>query len=128
MTSDQKLKAEVNYGPHGVGDPDDMTLRKMEKNLLIPQIRRKIVNKEKCPKEIEEYQDCVCKTDLIFAAFRCKDLKLKMANCLEFWNEDEDLYRRAKNVYLEERREYRKTGITKETKEYLTKYINEMKK
>lgn len=176
MTSDKKSKTKVDHGPHGLGknkcshfitkiigsclkfghcillgDPDDKTLRKMEENLLIPQIRRKIVKEEKCPKEIEgcifyllksfnnfqcltnsiivtEYQNCVNKTGLILAAFKCKDLKLKLADCLEFWNEDEDLYRRAKNLYLEERTEYRRTGISREKKEYLTKYINEMQK
>lgn len=42
-----------SLGPHGVGDPDDRTLRKTEKNVLIPQLRRKIVREEKCSKDIE---------------------------------------------------------------------------
>lgn len=36
-----------------VGDPDDISLRKMEMKLLIPQIRREYIKNEKCPKEIE---------------------------------------------------------------------------
>lgn len=74
--TEEETKRKKNWGPHGygkaivsvncsvpripasisggfAGDPDDYSLRKSEKNLLIPQIRRQIVKEEKCAQVIK---------------------------------------------------------------------------
>ncbi|XP_065206414.1 COX assembly mitochondrial protein homolog [Planococcus citri] len=110
-------------GPHGLGDPDDKSLSKNERNLLIPQIRRRIVKEEKCPNEIKEYEECVCSIGLMMAGIKCKDLKVKMSDCLEFWNDCDELQKRARREYLEERAEYRRSGICSDNRKFMDEYL-----
>ncbi|KAK7603860.1 hypothetical protein V9T40_003859 [Parthenolecanium corni] len=125
--SNEKPK-KSRYGPHGVGNPDDLSLRKMELNILIPQYRREIVKNEKCPKEIDEYQNCVLEHGLFKASISCRSEKVALHNCLEFWNDDEELFLRAKKRYLEERSEYRRTGVSKDNREIVEQYLEDKKK
>lgn len=132
------------------GDPEDRTLRKSEKNLLIPQIRRKIVREEYCPNEIKSdiiilknfaqildscsqllffiaYEECVIQTGLLRAPLGCKELKIKMAHCLEFWNENDDVQRRAREEYLQERSEFRRTGVCRDDRKFMDEYLKSKK-
>ncbi len=51
-----------------------------------------------------------------------------MHDCLEYWNDDDELTARARKLYLEERSEYRRTGVCTQNREYILKYLEEKKK
>lgn len=46
-----------------------------------------------------------------------------MADCLEFWNDNDQVHRRAREEYLEERSEYRRTGISRDKREFFEQYM-----
>ncbi|KAG8042583.1 hypothetical protein G9C98_005217 [Cotesia typhae] len=91
-----KVRKSVPYtpwtgGPHNLGDPDDKSLRKVEKDILIPKKVRERAKNEKCVDEVKENQ--------------------KMWNCYEKWYHDQELIDRCTQEYLNERTIYRRTGI-----------------
>jgi hypothetical protein len=40
-------------GPHGVGDPDDMSMRKVESSVLVTQIIKDRAHLLKCPDQVK---------------------------------------------------------------------------
>ncbi|KAF2349690.1 hypothetical protein FHG87_019554 [Trinorchestia longiramus] len=52
--SDIKKKTKPSQGPFGYGDPDDLSLRKVETEILIPKKMREIAHKEKCTQEVSD--------------------------------------------------------------------------
>ncbi|XP_068218803.1 COX assembly mitochondrial protein homolog [Palaemon carinicauda] len=105
-------------GPHGLGDPDDKSLRKVEIEVLIPKKMRDIAKKEKCPKEVEEFTKC-CKGSGVAMVYKCRPENTALWNCLEVWYNDDQLKERCKKEYLEERTEFRRTGLTKKERQRL---------
>ena len=72
-----------------------------------------------------EYEECVLRAGLITGPIKCKEQKLKMNDCVTYWHDNEELMARAKQEYLEDRSEYRRTGVCKQNREYLTKVMQE---
>ncbi|KAF7395611.1 hypothetical protein HZH68_009661 [Vespula germanica] len=109
------LPPKYGAGPHGIGDPDDKTLRKVEIDVLIPQIIRDKTKKEKCVPEVEEFTKC-CKENNFMMIFKCRKENNKLKGCLEKWFYDKDFQEECKQIYLQERSEYRRTNIPKKLK------------
>lgn len=102
-------------GPHDLGDPDDKHLRKVEKDVLIPQIMRDRAKAEKCVQEVAEFTEC-CKNSYVLMPFMCKAQNNALVNCLSKWYNDPTFQEECTEQYLNERSEYRRTGIPKNSK------------
>lgn len=77
---------------------------------MIPKKMREIARKEKCFEEAANFTKC-CKDSNILMTFKCRSETDALKNCLTKWYQDEDFKERCKNEYLQERSEYRRTGI-----------------
>jgi len=102
-------------GPLGLGDPNDKTLRRVELDVLIPKKMREKAKQEKCAKEVAEFQKC-CTEHNIGLVVACQDTNQKMRECLTHWFRNEGFIKQCTEEYLQERTEYRKTGITQKQK------------
>jgi len=116
--TEETAKKAANLGPHGLGDPDDKTMRKVEENVLVPQIMRRIAKVEYCSKEVDTFNQC-CKRERFMFAFRCQEENKIQQDCLLGWYNNDEFRQRCTKIYLEERTEYRRTGLNKKQKEYL---------
>ncbi|XP_072385632.1 COX assembly mitochondrial protein homolog [Diabrotica undecimpunctata] len=103
-------------GPHGLGDPDDLSLRKVEIEVMVPKKMREIARVEKCFKEVAEFSTCGKNAGLLMV-FKCRGENDKLRSCLTKWYEDEEFKDRCRKEYLQERSEYRRTGITTKEKQ-----------
>ncbi|XP_012283002.1 COX assembly mitochondrial protein homolog [Orussus abietinus] len=99
-------------GPHGLGDPDDKSLRKLERDVIITEKMRVKSKKEKCKAEFEAFSEC-CKNSNLFLAVACRKENADFKTCLRQWFTNEQLREECTQEYLEERSEYRRTGIPK---------------
>lgn len=108
-------------GPHGLGDPDDKTLRKVEIDVMIPKLMRDRTKVLKCPIEVSQFEAC-CKARGLMMWWHCRRENDALKSCLTKWYNNEEFKEECKQIYLEERTEYRKTGITKKKREYLEKH------
>lgn len=93
-----------------VGDPDDLTLRKVEVDVLVTKKMRDIARAEKCVQEVADFTEC-CKNTGILMVVKCRNENSALKSCLTRWYEDEDFKNRCKQEYLQERSEFRRTGI-----------------
>ncbi|KAJ8931096.1 hypothetical protein NQ314_016046 [Rhamnusium bicolor] len=109
-TKAKNIRDKYCAGPHGVGDPDDLSLRKVETSVLIPKKMRDIARTEKCVKEVEEFTKCG-KINNFTMVFRCRQENTVLQECLGKWFLDEDFRDKCTKEYLEERSNYRRTGI-----------------
>lgn len=109
------LLPKYGAGPHGIGDPDDKSLRKVELDVLIPQIVRDRTREEKCVPEVEEFKKC-CKEHKFGMIFTCRENNKKLQKCLERWYHDTQFFEECKQIYLDQRSEYRRTKNQQATK------------
>ncbi|GFV52407.1 COX assembly mitochondrial protein homolog [Trichonephila clavipes] len=105
------LPPTFSAGPKGLGDPDDRTMRKVEKEILIPMKIRDKTKKEKCFAENQAFAEC-CKASGFWMIFKCRAHTKALNSCLERWYHDEELKNICQEEYLQERAEYRRTGIS----------------
>ncbi|CAF3321549.1 unnamed protein product [Rotaria socialis] len=112
-------------GPHGLGDPDDKTLRKVELEVSIPGIVRDRAHREKCHYFIDEFGKCG-EQHGFWAVAKCRKEVKAMNECLAKWFNNEKFREECTQVYLDERTQYRETGVhTKQIKRPY--YINPQK-
>ncbi|XP_034934370.1 COX assembly mitochondrial protein homolog [Chelonus insularis] len=104
------LSSKLSGGPHGYGDPDDLSLRKVETNILIPDKVREKSRKIKCIKEVEAFNKCGKEAKLA-VTFKCTEERDKLVKCLDYWFHDAQLNEECKQEYLRERSEFRRTGV-----------------
>jgi len=103
-------------GPHGLGDPDDYKLRKIEQNVVIPKIVRERAKYEKCSEENKNFGDC-CLNNGFSMFYKCKPEVKKLNDCMAKWFVDTDFIKECRDQYLQERREYRLTGHRKHSEQ-----------
>ncbi|KAB0793324.1 hypothetical protein PPYR_12944 [Photinus pyralis] len=101
-----------SLGPYGLGDPEDKTLRKVEIEVCIPKRMREIAHREKCADQVKLFSEC-CKSNSVLMVVNCRHENSALKECLTRWYHDEAFKRKCTNDYLEERSEYRRTGISK---------------
>ncbi len=68
--------------------------------------------KEKCVAEVAEFTKC-CSSSSFLMAYTCRKENASMQECQKKWYQDEDFKNECKEIYLQERKEYRLTGIPK---------------
>jgi COX assembly mitochondrial protein 1 len=100
------------------GDPDDRRLRKVEIEIMIPKKMRERARKEKCAPEEKEFSDCCLKAGLAMVV-KCRSENTRMKACLERWYKDEEFKKQCTEEYLQERAEYRRTGLSQKAQRYL---------
>lgn len=98
------------------GDPNDQTLRVVEKEVLIPKMMRERARKEKCVDQVREFNSC-SKENGVMLVFRCRKENSEMQECYKRWYLDENFKKECTEMYLAERAEYRRTGIPKRDRE-----------
>ncbi|XP_053210714.1 COX assembly mitochondrial protein homolog [Panonychus citri] len=98
-------------GPEPFGDPKDLSLRKIEKNVLIPEIMREIASKNQCKDVTKAFFDCAKEKGILIAP-KCNKHRDNLVNCMEYWLNDKDFRKETTIQYLKDRAEYRKTGVT----------------
>ncbi|XP_068618125.1 COX assembly mitochondrial protein homolog [Battus philenor] len=115
VTEKTVLPDKFSSGPHGLGDPEDRSLRKVEIEVLIPKLMREKAKSEKCVKEVEEFNHC-CKKSSVFMVVKCQEENSLMKSCLTSWYQNEDFRKLCTEEYLKERSEFRRTGVKKPMK------------
>ncbi|VVC29038.1 Hypothetical protein CINCED_3A007009 [Cinara cedri] len=108
----ENRKPRYGGGPHGLGDPDDYKLRKIEANVLIPKIIREKAKYEKCAVENKVFGDCCLDTGF-WMFYKCRAEVKELNNCMAKWFVDDDFIKECRNQYLNDRRKYRLTGVGK---------------
>lgn len=98
--------------PHGLGDPNDRSLRKVETEVLIPKIMRDRAKAEHCLPEVQAFENC-CKDNSLLMVINCRRQNDALKSCLANWYSNETFKNECKEIYLKERSEYRATGIPK---------------
>uniref|UniRef100_A0A0A9X4S7 COX assembly mitochondrial protein n=1 Tax=Lygus hesperus TaxID=30085 RepID=A0A0A9X4S7_LYGHE len=110
MVSKGELSTETPlFNPHGLGDPNDRSLRKVEVEVLIPKKMREKAKAEKCTTEVADFHAC-CKENGLTLVFSCQKENQKMKDCLAHWYNDEGFKKLCREEYLNERSNYRLTG------------------
>lgn len=97
------------------GDPEDKSLRKVEVEVLIPKLIREKAKTEKCVKEVAEFEKC-CKASSLLMVVKCRDENSALKECLSNWYKNDYFKQICTEQYLNERSEYRRTGIKKPIK------------
>lgn len=105
------LPKHLSGGPHGLGDPNDKSLRKLERDVVIPKKMRELIKTDKCAKEVKDFSKCCGKSEL-FMVMKCRKENAVMRECYERWFFNEDFRKECTERYLEDRSEYRRTGIS----------------
>jgi COX assembly protein 1 len=95
-----------------VGDPEDRTLRRVEVDVLIPKIMRQRAKDEKCLPEVEAFESC-CKKYNLLMVVSCRKQNDAMKSCFMQWYNDEAFKKECTQTYLDDRAEFRRTGLTK---------------
>ncbi|XP_041982578.1 COX assembly mitochondrial protein homolog [Aricia agestis] len=109
------LPKKFSEGPHGLGDPNDKSLRKVEEEVLIPKLIRDKAKTEKCVEEVANFNKC-CKESSVFMVVTCRKENSAMKSCLADWYNNEDFRKECTQEYLNQRSHYRSTGIKKPVK------------
>lgn len=73
---------------------------------------------EKCFEEVAAFESC-CKDQSLLMVVTCRQQNEGLKNCLGKWYQDEDFKNECKNIYLEDRSEYRRTGISKKHRDMI---------
>lgn len=112
------LPSKYVGGPHGVGDPNDRSLRNVEKTVAIPKIMKEKA-KERCKAEVNEFNNCCLQHPYLTFTWKCKREARKMSICMANMYADPAFVDECTEIYLEERRIYRETGLKKNIREFI---------
>lgn len=93
-----------------------MSLRRVEVEILIPQKMKQRAKAEKCLEAVTEFGKC-SQVQGLMLPFRCRTEVAVMKACLSAAYQDEAFRDECKQQYLQERSEYRRTGISKKRKQ-----------
>lgn len=99
-------------GPMGLGDPDDMHLRRVEKEILIAKKIRDKTRTDKCAAEVQVFNEC-CRRTGFGHVFKCRTENDNMKSCMGRWYFDPQFIQECTDEYLRERSEFRRTGVFK---------------
>ncbi|KAF0304666.1 COX assembly mitochondrial [Amphibalanus amphitrite] len=104
------LPPRMAGGPHGLGDPDDRSLRRVEVEVLIPKIMRDLARSSKCVEEADTFSRC-CNENGLTMVYKCRKENEALRSCLTRWYEDPAFRQECTDIYLDERSAYRATGL-----------------
>lgn len=115
-SSSSKSRVKGPGGPHGYGDPEDKTLRKVEIEVMIPKKMREKTRDQKCVEEVKAFTEC-CKENSVAMVWMCRKQNSKLKDCLNYWYNNDEFKKECEKEYLEERSEFRRTGVTKKKRQ-----------
>ncbi|CAD5229291.1 unnamed protein product [Bursaphelenchus okinawaensis] len=110
------LPYESVSGPYGIGDPNDRSLRKIEADVLIPNLMNKQIEKTECRKEVEDLVACMRKEGGAMGLKRCDLPKDILNGCKKDKFHDPAFRHRMTEMYLNDRRNARLTGQTEQAR------------
>lgn len=99
-----------------LGDPEDRSLRKVEREVLIAKKMRDKARAEKCVAQADAFAKC-CLDHGMLVVVKCRKENDELKECLGKWYHDEGFKQVCTEEYLAERSEYRRTGISKKQRE-----------
>lgn len=105
-----------------VGEPDDRHLRNVETEVMIPKIMRDLAKKLKCVSEVAAFESC-CKENNLLMVFNCRKENDALKNCQAQWYQDKQFIGECTEIYLQQRAEYRRTGMTVKQRSRLAEEI-----
>jgi len=114
MSKDGKAEKTVLHhsmggGPQGLGDPEDRHLRKIEKQVLVPQ-RVRAEAKVICKELMVEFEKCGKEKGLMMW-YHCRPQANIMHACQDKVFHDTAVIEQCTTEYLDDRSYYRLTGI-----------------
>lgn len=71
---------------------------------------------EKCTDIVRDFEKC-CKASGVLMVVKCRSENSALKECLTKWYENEQFRSECSEIYLNQRSEYRRTGITKKMRE-----------
>lgn len=75
---------------------------------------------EKCFEEVNAFESC-CKDSSLLMVVTCRKQNNSLKNCLAKWYQDDGFKSECTEIYLNERSEFRRTGLQKKHRVYLAK-------
>jgi len=113
------LPSSMAGGPKGLGDPNDRSLRRNETELLIPNRVKEEIENVECRLDFLDMVNCIHKEGDLKATERCHDPMQVYWRCKRAKLNDPEFRQRITEKYLDERAEYRRTGLSRsEMKDY----------
>lgn len=88
---------------------------------------RKRAREVKCIPEVAEFEKCA-KGSGILMPFKCQGPTDKLKECMKYWFYNDEFINECTNMYLDERSEYRRTGISKKQKDRMAAEEHEANK
>ncbi|KAG7229412.1 hypothetical protein INR49_012803, partial [Caranx melampygus] len=105
-------------------NPEEIQLRHVEKDVLIPKMMREKA-KERCAERVAAFNHC-CKESGFFMVFKCREENSALKECLTLHYNDPTFFEECKQEYIREKLEFERTGIpTKNRKQKLPTSIGE---
>ncbi|KRX55990.1 COX assembly mitochondrial -like protein [Trichinella sp. T9] len=90
-------------------DPNDLTLRHVERDTVIPKRVQERVKKEKCKEFYDSLSKCFSQNGFT-RIWRCYDERDQLNECLLTWYYNPEFIQECTQQYLNDRSEYRRTG------------------
>ncbi|XP_071502432.1 COX assembly mitochondrial protein homolog [Diadema antillarum] len=104
------MAAEQQKGRRGFAwQEDDDYLRKVEYEVLIPKKMREKA-KVRCAEQVNAFTEC-CKLNGLGMVVKCREENNAMKQCITKHYQDQEFFDMCKKEYLQERSEFRKTGV-----------------
>jgi len=103
------LPKHMGGGPMNLGDPDDRTLRKIEKDVIILNMVREKIRHEKC-KEVGDILDKCGGEASWTIGWKCRKERDDLLECSKSWFYSEELRNECTEEFLKQRSYYRRTG------------------
>ena len=110
-----------------VKDPDP-SLRKVEKDVLIPKIMRDLSRTEDCAASVKDFNECVRQFEpgswKSYLTFKyCKTENAKMLECMNKKFTDYNFYLKCKKIYLDEKKLFDYTNVIKKDREVIKEFV-----
>ncbi|KRX81333.1 COX assembly mitochondrial -like protein [Trichinella britovi] len=107
---DQSNHSGINPFPLPAhNDPNDLTLRHVERDTVIPKRVQERVKKEKCKEFYDSLSKCFSQNGFT-RIWRCYDERDQLNECLLTWYYNPEFIQECTQQYLNDRSEYRRTG------------------
>ncbi|KAE9550156.1 hypothetical protein FO519_006643 [Halicephalobus sp. NKZ332] len=108
-------------GPHGLGDPEDRTLRRVEADVVVPNKMNQKIEKELCNDYYMKLVSCMRQEGGAAGLYKCVPERDLLNDCKKKYFLDPKFRQQMTEEYLNERAEVRRTGMTVKERE-LQKY------
>lgn len=72
--------------------------------------------KEKCVEEVKAFTEC-CRENSLMMAFKCQEINEAMKRCQTKWYSNDQFKNECTEMYLDQRKQYRLTGVPKKYKD-----------